>query len=379
MDLALVRQEFPVTKTRIYLDNASLSPLPKRAVDAATAELQERSERGVDGFWNWLATLDRTRESVARLIGAGEEEVTFTQNTSEGINIVASMLDWREGDNVILNDLEYFPNAYPWLKLRRRGIEPRIVRHRRGRIDPGDIAAAADRRTRVVALSHVAWINGLRHDLSAIAEICRSVGAYFCVDAIQSLGALPVDVRSGVDFLAAGSHKWLLAPLGLGIFYCRKELLERFDPPYAGWQSDDRGLASQEYGFRDVFQPGHTARRFNHGNINIAAVHGLAASLTLLEELGWNAVFARNRMLADRVVERLKSAGMRFLSPLDNAMRSQIINVLPRDLTKTMSALAAANIAVSSRAGGVRISPAFYNTEDEVDRLIEVMLACERG
>jgi selenocysteine lyase/cysteine desulfurase len=219
----------------------------------------------------------------------------------------------------------------------------------------------------------------LRHDLSAIAEICRSVGAYFCVDAIQSLGALPVDVRSGVDFIAAGSHKWLLAPLGLGIFYCRKELLERFDPPYAGWQSDDRGLASQEYGFRDVFQPGHTARRFNHGNINMAAVHGLAASLRLLEELGWNAVFARNRMLADRVAERLKSAGMSFLSPLDSAMRSQIINVLPRDLTKTMSALAAANIAVSSRAGGVRISPAFYNTEDEVDRLIEVMLACERG
>jgi len=378
MDLALVRQEFPITKRKIYLDNASLSPLPKRVIDAATAELRDRGERAVDGFWDWLATLDRTRNAIARLIAASDDEVTFTQNTSEGINIVASMLDWREGDNVVLNNLEYYPNAYPWLNLARRGVESRIVRHRRGRIDPADIAALADRRTRVVALSHVAWINGLRHDLSAVAEICRSVGAYLCVDAIQSIGASPVDVRHGVDFLAAGSHKWLMAPLGLGVFYCRKELLERFQPPYVGWQSDDRGLSSQEYGFRETFTAGRTARRFNHGNINIAAVYGLAASLTLLEELGWNAVFARNRMLADRIVEGLTRAGMTFLSPLDAAMRSNIVNVLPRDLSIAMNRLAAANIAVSSRGGGVRISPAFFNTESEIDRLVEVILASEK-
>lgn len=146
MNIEQLRDEFPITKTRIYLDNASLSPLPRRVVAAAQHELQDRSERGVNGFWDWLATVDRTRTSIARLIGAHEDEVTFTQNTSEGINIVAAMLDWRLRDNVIINDLEYYPNTYPWLSLRRRGVEVRIVRHRDGRIEPGDIAAVVDRR-----------------------------------------------------------------------------------------------------------------------------------------------------------------------------------------------------------------------------------------
>ena len=236
-----------------------------------------------------------------------------------------------------------------------------------------DIAAVVDRRTRVVTVSHVAWVNGLRHDLVALSEICRAVGAYLCVDAIQSLGAGPVSVADGrIDFLAAGGHKWLMAPLGVGIFYCRNELLERFQPPFAGWQSDDRSFSSQSYGFRDHFVAGATARRFNHGNINVAGVHGLHAALSMLEEIGWEFIHARNRALADRVVDGLGRLGMRFLSPLDDARRSNIVSAVPADLARTMAALKAARIAVSTRGGGVRISPCFYNTEEEVDRLLEV-------
>jgi cysteine desulfurase / selenocysteine lyase len=128
------------------------------------------------------------------------------------------MIDWQHGDNVVINDLEYYLNAYPWLKLAARGVEPRAVRHTDGSITPADLGAVVDRRTRVVAISHVAWINGLRHDLVAISDICRASGAYLCVDAIQSLGAGPISVADGrIDFLASGSHKWLMAPLGLGI------------------------------------------------------------------------------------------------------------------------------------------------------------------
>lgn len=163
-----------------------------------------------------------------------------------------------------------------------------------------------------------------------------------------------------------------MAPLGLGVFYCRRELLERFDPPYSGWQSDDRGLSSQEYGFREEFIPGHTARRFNHGNINMAAAHGLAASLSLLQEFGWENVFTRNRMLADRLVEGLSRTDATFLSPLDPEMRSNIVNVRPRDLPETLTKLAQANIATSTRAGGIRVSPSVYNTEDEIDAVVDV-------
>ena len=219
MNIDAIRREFPITEDTAYLDNASLSPLPRCAVAAAAAELEDRSRRGVDGFWSWLDVIDDTRAKVAALLGATADEVTFLQNTSEGINVVANMIDWQPGDNVVINDLEYYPNAYPWLKLATRGVEPRVVRHTDGSITPADLGAAVDRRTRVVAISHVAWINGLRHDLVAISDICRASGAYLCVDAIQSLGTGPVSVADGrIDFLASGSHKWLMAPLGLGIF-----------------------------------------------------------------------------------------------------------------------------------------------------------------
>jgi cysteine desulfurase / selenocysteine lyase len=373
MNIDTIRREFPITEDIAYLDNASLSPLPRCVVAAAAAELEDRSRRGVDGFWSWLDVIDDTRAKVAALLGATADEVTFLQNTSEGINVVANMIDWQHGDNVVINDLEYYPNAYPWLKLAARGVEPRVVRHTDGSITPAGLGAVVDRRTRVVAISHVAWINGLRHDLVAISDICRASGAYLCVDAIQSLGAGPVSVADGrIDFLASGSHKWLMAPLGLGIFYCRQELIERFEPPFVGWQSDDRGFSSQEYGFRDHFTPGSTARRFNHGNINVAAVHGLHASMSMLEDIGWERVFARNRMLSDRVVAGLSALGVRFLSPLDAGRRSNIVNAIPNDLQRTLAALKAARIAVSTRAGGVRISPAVYNTEEEIDWLVAV-------
>ncbi len=373
MNIDAIRRQFPITEDMTYLDNASLSPLPRCVVAAAAAELEDRSRRGVDGFWSWLEVIDDTRAKVAALLGATTDEVTFLQNTSEGINVVASMIDWQPGDNVVLNDLEYYPNAYPWLKLATRGVEPRVVRHTDGSITPADFGAVVDRRTRVVAISHVAWINGLRHDLVAISDICRASGAHLCVDAIQSLGAGPLTVADGrIDFLSSGSHKWLMAPLGLGIFYCRQALIERFQPPFVGWQSDDRGLSSQEYGFRDHFIPGPTARRFNHGNINVAAVHGLHASMSLLQQIGSQQIFARNRALADRVVNGLSKLGVRFLSPLDAGRRSNIVNAVPNDLQRTLAALKAARIAVSTRAGGVRISPSVYNTEEEIDRLVDV-------
>jgi len=378
MDVASIREDFPVTRNCIYLDNASLSPIPCQVVSAVSAQLNDRCQRGVNGFWDWLSTMDATRALIASLINAQPEEIAFTQNTSEGINIVASTIDWHQGDNVITNDLEYFPNVYPWLNLRRRGVEVRIARHREGLIEFDDLRRLVDERTRVLALSHVAWINGLRHDLSTIGAFCRSQNILFCVDAIQSVGALPVDVVAGnVDFLACGGHKWLLAPLGTGFLFCRKELIRQYAPPFVGWQSDDRPLSSQDYEFRDEFRPGDTARRFNHGNSNMAGVHGLHASLVYMTELGWDAIFARNRQLAALTIERLSGVGVKFLSPLAEQSRSSIVNFIPRDLNGMMQALKASDIVVSSRAGGVRVSPAFYNTEVEIERLVDIIRRCE--
>lgn len=376
MDIEVVRRQFPVTERFTFLDNASLAPLPLVAVEAAAAELRERAEYGVEKFWGWLERIEALRGNVARLIGASADEIAFTQNTSEGINIVANGIDWRDGDNVVISDLEYFPNTYPWYNQARKGVEIRVVRHRQGYFPPEDVATLVDGRTRVVSLSHVAWVNGYRLDLESLSALCRRHGAYLCIDAIQSAGATPVDVSGGhVDFLACGGHKWLFSPTGTGFFYCREALLGALSTSVVGWQSDARVSGSQQYGFAEEFTPGPSARRFNHGNSNLAGLHGMHASLQLLEETGWTTVQERPRALADLIVEALGKRGFRFNSPLAAEHRTNIVNVAVADVEATMAALKQARIQVSSRLGGIRVSPAFYNTEAEAERFIEVVSA----
>jgi selenocysteine lyase/cysteine desulfurase len=244
-----LRQDFPITEEWVNLDNAGLSPLPRPVVDAVERMLEQRARKGVLAYWEWVDTVQETRELIAGLIHASLEEIAFTQNTSEGINIVANMLDWKPGDNVILNDLEFFPNYWPWIRLRKFGVETRLVKHSDGLITTEDFARVMDSHTRVIALSSIAWINGLKHDLDEIGALAKRHGAYLVVDAIQHVGASRMDVRQGpVDFMACGGHKWLFSLLGSGFFYCRRDLIEQFEPAYVGWQSDADRF---NYEFRD--------------------------------------------------------------------------------------------------------------------------------
>lgn len=382
MDISKVREDFPIIREdRIYLDNASLSPYPTPVVAAATKVYQERNRTGVDGYWGWLDIADETRAQCARLINAETDEIALVENTSTGINIVANMLDWAEGDNVVINDLEFFPNVYPWVRLRQYGIEVRIVRSEKPDgtrdVTTADLRAASDKRTKVIALSQVAWTNGLKFDQEAIGALAKECGAYLLLDAIQSVGALRIDVRQGpVDFLACGGHKWLLGPLGTGFFYCRSELIERFEPVYVGWHSDKSPLA---YHFREEYELAPNAKRFMPGNINMAGVHGLHAGTKYLLDIGIAEIEKRNMALADRLVEGIRELGLRFLSPLRYEARSHIVNFVPTDCEKTMRALGEAHIAVTQRAGGIRVSPNFYNEEWEIDKLLEVVAKVERS
>ena len=380
MDLVSIRKDFPITHDgRIYLDNASLSPYPSPVVAAASRAYEERSRLGVDSYWPWVEVAEETRTQCARLINAEQDEIALVENTSTGINIVANSLDWKPGDNVIVNDLEFFPNLFPWLKQKEKhGIEVRIVQSQKpdGSQDVTieDLRAVADERTRAIALSQVAWINGLKHDLAAVGALARECGAYLVVDAIQSVGAMELDVQEGpVDFLSCGGHKWLLGPLGTGFFYCRRELVERMEPVYVSWHSD---TGRYDYRFRDEYKLDPTAKRFMPANINMAGIHGLHAATRYLLDIGMAEIGRRNLLLADRVVDGISALGHRFLSPLRREARSHIISFVPTDLERTMQALADARIAVSTRNGGIRVSPNFYNEEWEVDRLIEVVARC---
>lgn len=374
MDINAIRQDFPITQEFTYLDNASLSPLPLQVVKAVEGMLNERSRKGVKAFWGWMDKIEEVKRLLAGLINATPEEIALTQNTSEGINMVANMLDWHPGDNVVINNLEFFPNYWPWLRLRKFGVELRVVQHRHGLITTQDIAEQTDDRTRVIALSNVAWINGLKHDLVEIGSLARQHGAYLVVDAIQSVGNMDLDVRQGpVDFLSCGGHKWLFSLLGTGFFFCRKELIEKFEPVYLGWQSSDNRL---DYTFRE-YTLSPTAHRFMHGNTSIAGVFALLAGIGYINQVGLKNLENRNRELTSYLIERLQSLGMEFLSPLEEKYRSSIVNFLPSDPQAVYKAAEERGVVVCVRGGGIRVSPNFYNTEEEIDRLAEVVKMVE--
>lgn len=380
MNIDEIRKDFAITNKFVYMDNASTVPYPRQVVDAVTKKIQERHTIGVSKFYEWLDVIEETRRKMAELMGAQPEEIAFTQNTSEGINIAANVIDFKEGDNVITNDLEYYPNIYPWMRLKKYGVDVRIVNHREGYITVEDIEKAADSNTKVITLSSVAWINGLKHDLEKMGELARSLDAYLVVDAIQQIGAQEIDMkRANIDFCAGGGHKWLMTLFGSGVFYCRQELIEHCEPVYLGWQSDSRSL---EYDYRKKgpqYELPTTARRFNHGNSTIVGILALNAALNYMEDIGWEWIFNRNRMLADIIVKELSSKGIKFLSPLEEEYRSNIVTFLPKDPEKMISLLDEENIVVSQRQNGIRVSPIFFNTEEEIETLIDRVVKIEAG
>jgi selenocysteine lyase/cysteine desulfurase len=312
------------------------------------------------------------RALVARLIHASPDEIAFVGSTSHGLNIVAAGIDWRAGDNVVCAETEFPANVYPWLNLRRKGVEVRFARQDQGRIPLEAIATQMDDRTRLVAISLVEFFTGYRNNLAAIGDLCRQRGARLCVDGIQGLGVLPVAVREcGVDFLAAHGAKWLLGPIGSGFLYCRRERLLELDLAMAGWRS----VVDQREYFRYESDWFDTARRFEVGSLNYLGLTGLGASLELLLEIGLASISERVLQLTERLIRLLRDHHYRVITPSRREERAGIVSFLPRDDDPegTVARLKAADIVVSARGPGVRVSPHFYNTKEEIDTLMRVL------
>jgi selenocysteine lyase/cysteine desulfurase len=355
---------FPVTREWIYLNHAAVGPLPAHVLAAARHYLDAIS-RGGDHHWlETYQVVEDTRALVARLVGARPEEIAFTRNASEGIGVLASGLDWRPGDNVVLPAAEFPANVFPWLNLGRRGVEVRFAPLRDGCCEADDIAPLVDGRTRVISVSSVQFFNGFRIDLAPLGELCRARGALLCVDAIQQLGALPLAVQDGgVDFLACGGHKWLMSGEGVGFLFCRAELLDRIHPAVVGWL----GVRNWEHmlNYRLEFPP--EARRYETGNLSAFGVHNLRAAVEEHLRLGPPAVAAAVLALAERTADEARRRGWTVLSP-DGRARSGIVSVrVPgRDTTALVERLRETGVQVAARNGALRVAPHYYNTGDEV-------------
>lgn len=373
-DLQRVREQFPITRNFNFQNHAAVAPLSQPAADALIGYARELAEaaylRGT-----YYRAAEHVRMLSARLIGANADEVTFIKNTCEGINYVANGVQWLSGDNVVSTSMEFAANVYPWMNLAPRGVTLKRVAEDDGRIPFDRLAAAIDRRTRLVSVSAVQWSNGFRLDLTRLGELCKQKGVLFFVDAIQGLGVHPIDVNAmHIDFLAADGHKWLCAPEGAGIFFCRRELVGHLHPSEPGYMSMKHSYESPElrFDFHD------DARRFDSGVYNLAGICALGASLEMFLEVGVDTIQKRVKGLTDQLVEGLRRKAWTIHSPRTASEWSGIVSFSSdkHDLQAIRSHLRNEfKIVVASRLGRLRASPHFYNSEDEIAQLVEALPA----
>jgi selenocysteine lyase/cysteine desulfurase len=369
------RRQMPVVQKWAFFDHAADAPLPEPARHAILSWLNEATEEGGMAWPRWNRRLQEVRAVAARWVGALADEIALVRSTTEGINLVAEGLDWREGDNVVTLADEFPSNQYPWLNQRSHGVETRRVPTDEGRVDLGRLDEACDRRTRVVSISWVGYVSGWRNDLAAAAEIAHRHGALFFVDAIQGLGAFPLDVaETPLDFFSADGHKWMLGPEGAGLFYIRREHLDRLRPIGVGWNSvaHARDFMRIELEFRP------TAERFEGGAPNSVGFIGLGASLELLAGYGAQAIGERILVLTNHACEELRRIGAVVYSYRDQPERCSGIvtfEIPGLDSRETRRVCLERNVALSFRSGRLRISVHAYNNEDDVARLIDAINA----
>ncbi|MGH9667134.1 MAG: aminotransferase class V-fold PLP-dependent enzyme [Bryobacteraceae bacterium] len=362
------RDQFPVTENLIYLNHAAVAPLCKASRDALQHLADDACRFGSLHYADWLATYDGVRQAAARLIGSGTDEIALVKNTSEGIATVATGLDWKAGDRIIAFNEEFPANYYPWLRLESEGVLLEWLP-----VDaPLDRIEAACRGTRLLAISFVQYLGGRRANLNAIGEICHRHGVIFFVDAIQGLGAFPLDVRTDhIDALAADGHKWLLGPEGCGILYISRELQEQVEPVEFGW-TNVAGYA--DYSSRDM-RLREDAGRYECGTLNTIGCYGLLASMELLLSIGVQEIAQAVQTLGDRLACGVLAEGYEVLAHRTPETGAGIVSFRKPNLDSVaiVQELRQKGIIASPRQGWVRTSPHFYISPGDIDQMLEAL------
>jgi len=362
-----VRGDFPIAASRTYLNTAYIAPLPKPVIAAGQGFMDKRAREPLS-VGDLLRQVSATRGKFARFINASPDEVALLYTTSEGENIVANSIPWTAGDNVVVDDLHYEAAFVIYRQLEARyGVELRIAKNRDGAVEARDMEPLIDARTRLVSVAWVSSVNGYRHDMRPIADVAHAHGAIVYADAIQAVGMFPIDVQaSGVDALCCGTYKWLVSGFGVAPFYVRREVLDRIRPDRFGAFSIESELPDHQFVLRSK-----TAGKFTYATLPFAEVYQLGASLDYLEKVGVSRIEAHTVALAQRLHGGLASQGYQLLTPAGN--RTSIVTFgLSKDPADLNAALAAARIDVTVREHEVRVSPALFNTEEDIDKFLSV-------
>ena len=371
----LREREFPICARKIYCAHAADAPLPRRVAEAMRDAIEDAStnEKQFDRALDFIAA---TRRLVADFLGAETEEITLSGPTSSGLNTVANGLDWRAGDEVVCYLDDYPADVYPWLGLERKGVIPVLLETERlGEITPEVVERALTKRTRLVALASANNASGYRIDVEAIGKMCAERGILFSVDGIQTLGAFSIPLGN-VDFLSAGAQKWMLGPSGAGILFVKKSRHELLQPMMVGgWNVESPNFVAQ----REIkYENG--GRKFEPGGYNNIPIAGMQGAVALLSDVGLSRISERILSLIATLKSKLDPADFEFLSPDGSADHASFLTFRSHRVgsEKLIDALAKNDIVVSLRIdranrGWIRVSPHFYNTFAEMERIAEVL------
>jgi len=366
----IIRSAFPVTGQCLYLDTAYVGP-PPRPVTEASAIFQKRLSHGSAGrIEDWLEEMMKVRALAARLIGAAPEEVALTPNTTTGTALVAGTARLGPGDSIVLDDLDFSSNTLVWLsRARKTGAETRIAASADGQIPLTAYERLVDSRTRVLSTSLVSHANGHVADVRRLSSLAHAYGALLHVDASQAVGALKVDVKAmGIDTMAFGAYKWLLGPMGLAFFYARRELVRELEPLFPGWMHVRAWSGDANAPAVSVYED---ARKFETASLPFGAVLELRAALEFLESIGMEEIESRVLSLSSRLRTGLLQLGVEIKTPPSS--RSGITTFSVPDSSELAAMLARNKVVVSMGRDRIRVSPHFFNSEDEVDTFVSLI------
>ena len=374
---SIIRSEFSIDADIHYLNHAGVSPWPVRTANAVKRFADENVNSGASGYLDWLELETRLRSQIKELINApSANDISLLKNTSEALSVVACGINWHDGDNIVSTDQEFPSNRIVWEAQARHGVELRQVD-----IMPSNessdpelaLISACDERTRIMTVSSVQYGSGLKLDLAKLGQFCRDNKLYFCVDAIQSIGAHQFDTQAiKADFVMADAHKWMCGPEGIALFYCRAEIRDQLKLNQFGWHmvEDHRDYDRKEW------SSANNARRFECGSPNMLGIHALSASLSLFAEIGM--VKIENRILKNTsyLIDKLNDLDMiTILSPTSGQRRAGIVTfkIVTKESTEIHTNLMNNKVICANRMGGIRFSPHFYTGLDTIDKSLEIL------
>lgn len=375
-----IAHEFPLDQDIIYLNHAAVAPWPVRTTRAITNFANENTTRGATNYPDWVVIEKRTKEQLQQLINAGStEEIALLKNTSEALSLIAYGLDWQSGDNIVTSDQEFPSNRIVWESLKNKGVDLLEVNLSQGSSPEDAIISSTNDNTRLITISSVQYATGLRMDLAKLGRYCHENNILFCVDAIQSLGAVQFDVEDiHADFVMADAHKWMLAPEGIALFYCRADKRNLLQLNQFGWHMIENYL---DYNTRE-WKIAHSSRRFECGSPNMLGIHALNASLSLLLDMGMKQV---EKALLDNTLYLANAIkALNDYTLISSTEPEQLAGIVTfghnkSDPSALFQYLKSNHVICAERGGGIRFSPHFYTPKKTMDRAIELLAMFNAG